>query len=108
MLFCPSCGNLLLVEKSINSYRYFCRTCTYVYNITKQMCNYKFFDRKQVDSIFGGKETWENVSKTAATCAKCDCDQAYFKEIQIRSADEPATLFFKCSNLECGYEWREG
>jgi DNA-directed RNA polymerase III subunit RPC11 len=42
----------------------------------------------------------------AATCEKCGYHQAYFNEIQIRSADEPATLFFKC--VKCGNQWREG
>ena len=107
MLFCPFCGNLLLFEKSLST-RYFCKSCPYVYNVTKELINYTFYDKKQVDAIFGGKEMWENVAKTDATCKKCEFDKAYFKEIQIRSADEPATLFFKCANLECGFEWREG
>lgn len=42
----------------------------------------------------------------AATCPKCQYMQAYFMEIQTRSADEPATLFFKC--VQCGHRWREG
>ncbi len=42
----------------------------------------------------------------AATCPKCTYHQAYFMEIQTRSADEPATLFFKC--VKCGAQWREG
>mgnify|MGYP001807104472 CR=1 FL=1 len=42
----------------------------------------------------------------AATCPKCSYHQAYFMEIQTRSADEPATLFFKC--VQCAHRWREG
>lgn len=40
------------------------------------------------------------------TCEKCGHGQAYFKEVQIRSADEPATLFFRC--CKCGDIRREG
>ena len=108
MLFCPTCGNLLLLEKSVTLFRYYCKTCPYIFNITENLKNYTTFDKKQVDSVLGGKEAWENVSKTDATCPKCENGKAYFKQIQIRSADEPSTIFYKCANLDCGYEWREG
>lgn len=45
-------------------------------------------------------------SPRAATCPNCSHGQAYFKEVQTRSADEPATLFFKC--VECEFRWKEG
>ncbi len=34
------------------------------------------------------------------TCGKCNYDKAYFREVQTRSADEAATLFFTC--VKCG------
>lgn len=37
----------------------------------------------------------------AATCSKCNHDKAYFTEVQTRSADEAATLFFTC--VKCGW-----
>lgn len=37
----------------------------------------------------------------AVTCGKCNYDKAYFREVQTRSADEAATLFFTC--VKCGY-----
>jgi DNA-directed RNA polymerase III subunit RPC11 len=108
MLFCPTCGNLLLIEKTIATYRFYCKTCPYICNINQNLKNYTKFEKKQVDSIFGGKEAWENVGKTDVTCPKCGNDKAYFKQIQIRSADEPSTLFYKCSNIDCAHDWREG
>ena len=107
MIFCPYCSNLLLLEKT-SSLRYYCKTCSYFVNVDQEFAFYNYFENKQVETILGSKEIWENVAKTNATCKKCENDKAYFKEIQIRSADEPATLFFKCSNLECGFEWKEG
>ena len=36
---------------------------------------------------------------------KCRNDQAYWYQLQIRSADEPMTAFYKCT--KCAKEWRE-
>ena len=42
----------------------------------------------------------------AAQCPSCGNKEAFFLEIQTRSADEPASLFFRCA--ACGHRWREG
>lgn len=42
------------------------------------------------------------------TCPKCEHGRAYFMQIQIRSADEPSSIFYKCCNPSCNYQWREG
>jgi DNA-directed RNA polymerase subunit M/transcription elongation factor TFIIS len=42
----------------------------------------------------------------AATCPKCAFHSAYFMEVQTRSADEPATIFYKC--VDCGQQWKDG
>lgn len=43
-----------------------------------------------------------------ATCPKCENNRAYFMQIQIRSADEPSSIFYKCCRNTCGHQWREG
>ena len=35
----------------------------------------------------------------------CGSTKAYYRQMQIRSADEPMTTFYKC--VECGAQWRE-
>lgn len=40
------------------------------------------------------------------TCARCKMKECSFTEIQMRSCDEPATLFIQCIN--CGHGWRMG
>lgn len=75
--------------------------------------------RKEVDDVMGGEGAWDNVDQTegihplsqlacdmksrltgdntAAQCPSEDCGgtKAYFYMVQIRSADEPMTAFFK-------------
>lgn len=63
-------------------------------------------ERKEVDDVLGGKEAWEHVDQIEADCPKCSNRKAYFMQIQIRSADEPMTTFYKCTN--CGNQWKEG
>ena len=109
MLFCPTCGNILLIEKGTGALRYFCKTCPYIFNVNQKIKRIETFDdKKEVDLVYGGKEEWENVPVTEVICPKCGNNKAYFKEIQTRSADEPTTLFYKCNNTQCWYEWKEG
>jgi len=80
-----------------------------------------YLKRKAVDDVLGGEDSWKNVdstegknsllcfSSTSRTkelmsfvgCLTVDCpkecgsDRAFFMQIQIRSADEPSTTFYK-------------
>lgn len=106
MKFCPTCGNMLLVEFGVNL-RYFCQSCPYVQNIHNEEGDRMKLERKKTDTILGGEDDWKNVDQTEATCPVCNNDKAYFMQIQIRSADEPMTSFFKCTEITCGHRWRD-
>lgn len=43
----------------------------------------------------------------AFTCNKCKQNICTYSQFQIRSADEPMTLFITCLNPKCGNSWRE-
>lgn len=36
-LFCPVCGNLLIVEEGTRSLRFACNTCPYIQDIDRQV-----------------------------------------------------------------------
>lgn len=42
---------------------------------------------------------------TTARCPHCEHNKAYFMQIQIRSADEPSTTFYKC--VQCKKQWND-
>eukprot|EP00128_Syssomonas_multiformis_P000813 Colp12_sorted_trinity150504_noHs@19203 len=107
LLFCPTCANVLIVE-SQGEMRFSCLTCPYVYNIMQQMSSKEYMKTKEVEDVMGGEEAWDNVDSTDAECPKCHHGRAYFRMMQTRSADEPATIFYKCCNHECGNQWKEG
>ncbi|KAL1786166.1 DNA-directed RNA polymerase III subunit RPC10 [Sigmodon hispidus] len=107
LLFCPSCGNGLIVEEGQRCHRFACNTCPYVHNITRKVTNRKYPKLKEVDDVLGGAAAWENVDSTAEPCPKCEHPRAYFMQLQTRSADEPMTTFYKCCNAQCGHRWRD-
>ena len=55
-----------------------------------------------------GAEAWAaaGLQKTEhARCPGCGGNEAFYHEVQTRSADEPATLFLRC--VACAHQWRE-
>ncbi|GAB1287358.1 Zinc finger protein 997 [Apodemus speciosus] len=65
LLFCPGCGNGLIVEEGQRCHRFACNTCPYVHNITRKVTNRKYPKLKEVDDVLGGAAAWENVDSTA-------------------------------------------
>ncbi|CZT17147.1 related to RNA polymerase III subunit C11 [Ramularia collo-cygni] len=119
LLFCPSCSNMLIITTVPAAHcspedagnqgknRFECRTCPYQMVLDRRYYERKAMTLKPVEDILGGAESWKNVDKTEAKCPTetCDSRMAYFRQVQIRSADEPSTSFYKC--VKCTREWRE-
>lgn len=117
MLCCPDCGMLLGKEpfsysKPIPKMQ--CRACPYVFPITSSVVLHKTTHEQAQnkqdtkDDVFGSAESWANVDSIEVTCPKCENNRAYYMQIQIRSADEPSTIFYKCCRQNCAHQWREG
>ena len=132
MWFCPFCGNLLQIHTSTHhTPKFQCTTCPYHLFITSSSTqstssstsssssssavpaphlksgyrNKLPLTPKPLDDVLGGSAAWENVDKTQAPCPKCDSQTAYFMQMQIRSADEPMSIFYKCT--QCAEQWNE-
>lgn len=105
MHFCPICGNLLLLEDGTGGMRFCCPTCPYLHDVDRIYTTSVKTKKKQVDDVLGGADAWDNVDRTEARCPQCSHDTAFFMQIQIRSADEPSTTFYRCCN--CGKQWND-
>ncbi|OAA62466.1 RNA polymerase 3 c11 subunit [Niveomyces insectorum RCEF 264] len=90
-----------------NRNRLECRTCPYEYAIATPLYSRRAFARKEKEDVFGGPGAWDNAQKATVQCPaeRCNGMEAAFFQVQIRSADEPMTSFFKC--MTCGNRWRE-
>ncbi|KAK0733731.1 hypothetical protein B0T26DRAFT_736602 [Lasiosphaeria miniovina] len=110
ILFCPYCANLLILSRmDTGGNRLECRTCPYELPIDDKNIYYsrKTFPHKEKEDVFGGPGAWDNAQKGRVQCTMANCNgfEAAFFQVQIRSADEPMTTFYKC--MTCGSRWRE-
>lgn len=116
---CPSCSNVLSVSKvpddsstpeDTGKNRLECKTCPYQYVIK----NKGFYERKEYkfvekDDVFGGAAQFDKADKTKVQCPKdgCNGEEAAYYSVQIRSADEPMTNFYRVSYFKTDF-WGEG
>lgn len=79
----------------------------------KQMASTELQTQRQKieDEAFNSiRSDWHDVHAPVGigmyTCENCKSERTTSKEIQLRGADEPMTLFIRCA--DCGHDWRIG
>jgi DNA-directed RNA polymerase III subunit RPC11 len=93
------------VEASGGAHVLRCKTCAYIYHIRGCLVREAPLAPKRADDVLGGEGASAGGARTEATCPACGPVQAYFHEVQTRSADEPATVFYRCTL--CDKRWKE-
>ncbi len=101
MKICPKCGSIMLPKKVDGKVAFVCH-CGY--SETGESKIKETVKDMALDIAIADKAT-EILPETKVKCPDCSNDMAYFWEIQTRSPDEAATMFFKCK--KCSHIWRK-
>ena len=90
----------------------FLKDKTYLPHQLAYLPTYKIYPEKWnyiIDDIHKKEEAVKNNKNISTTdqfkCGKCKKRECSYYELQIRSADESATLFITC--LNCGAHWKQ-
>jgi len=107
--YCPNCGSILVPTNTGNKVVLKCPRCSYIKEVGEEERR-KYIVKESIkhdpkERTVVMENEIKTLPKVKALCPKCGNNEAYYWEIQTRSADEPATRFFKC--VKCGYTWRE-
>ncbi|XP_004494865.1 uncharacterized protein [Cicer arietinum] len=110
MEFCPMCGTMLQIELPRHDIpsRFFCHNCPYVSPIQPgvKIKIRQLLVKKGIDPIIS-HDAMKNAPTAEVPCPNCRHDTAAYMEIQTRSADEPATIFYACLNEKCKHRWND-
>eukprot|EP01128_Nolandella_sp_AFSM9_P009249 TRINITY_DN5869_c0_g1_i1.p1 TRINITY_DN5869_c0_g1~~TRINITY_DN5869_c0_g1_i1.p1 ORF type:complete len:116 (+),score=7.89 TRINITY_DN5869_c0_g1_i1:22-348(+) len=102
MLFCPNCANILLARDE-SGVTYLCGTCSYRYSVNRDIVV------RTEGNMRLAAEVEERVQNgdydSTMRCPKCAFVGSFYHELQIRSADEAATIFYTCGEPTCGHKW---
>lgn len=104
MHFCPICSSLLHLEQQQHM-NLSCPACPYTYRLSTVISTTQHRTVKAVEKVLGEEEEFKYGNKCTVQCPKCPSDEALFMELQTRSADEPMTIFYKCTR--CRFDWKE-
>ncbi|KAH3756222.1 DNA-directed RNA polymerase III subunit RPC11 [Pelomyxa schiedti] len=104
-MFCGFCGNLLRIDATTSPLRNFCPTCSCVFMLPQgaKLSAALTLKRKKLDPIFTIANVEGNTSSCEITCERCGHREANCWEMQTRSADEPATIYYRCK--KCAHQW---
>lgn len=114
LIFCTSCGNLL---DSISHQQHLeCKVCQTKYD-ANEFSKLKVVTHTSPDAFPSSLKSKKSLVKTSlgkgevedgATikekCPQCGNEEMQYHTLQLRSADEGATVFYTCT--KCGYKFR--
>jgi len=104
--FCPKCGSLMTVKKKRSRSFLVCPKCGKERPLKKErlVISESLQKHKKAVIVMGKDAEAIELPKTRIICPQCENVEAYWWMQQTRSADEPPTLFYRCT--KCSYSWR--
>jgi DNA-directed RNA polymerase subunit M len=101
MKFCPKCE--VRLKKNTSGSDLSCPKCGYSESDSQVIKKEKNEDKSEIN-ILAENEGKESLPTIKIECEKCGNDEAVWWMLQTRSADEPTTQFYRCT--ECRHTWR--
>lgn len=107
--FCPNCDSLLRKKRWDDGKVYWTCDCGFkkIASQNRKSREVHSYEKKNLISktlVLENTNQIENPT-TDVICPKCSNTKAEYFQYQTRSADEPATTFYRCT--KCGHKWRE-
>lgn len=96
-MFCPKCKSIM-IPKLVDGKRLLACSCGFKQGAENVTLKETSKENGPAVSVVEGEETLNPVVE--AECPKCGNDKAEYWEVQTRSADEPATRFYKCTKCK--------
>jgi DNA-directed RNA polymerase subunit M len=106
--FCPKCNSVMSPRKINGITVMKCSKCGYEEQGVERVSlksEVKHSPREKTLVIEEDLDSRNAQRIKGVSCPNCKSDEAYFWVLQTRSADEPATRFYRC--IKCGKVWRE-
>ncbi|CCF58015.1 hypothetical protein KAFR_0D03670 [Kazachstania africana CBS 2517] len=116
LIFCLDCGNLLDNPSTVSGSEVTCSQCQANYP-KSEFSNLKVVTQTAEDAFPSSLRSKKSVVKTSLKknevedgavikekCPKCGNDEMRYHTLQLRSADEGATVFYTCT--ACNYKFR--
>ena len=100
-MFCPKCGSILTPRKQQGKTVIAC-SCGYRSGETEIKLKTEKKEHRDMEVVEAVPET---SPLTDENCPKCGHTKAYYKEVQMRAADEAPSVFYKCA--KCGRIWKQ-
>ena len=103
-LFCRDCGALLDVSRAASS-KIGCIRCPFTVPLSEYCSSYARVSssRAKIDynALYSKLSAGEARASVNESCPKCHHAVAWFKSVQMRSADEGETVFYECQVRRC-------
>ena len=105
MEFCPECESVLRPQVENGKKVLKCLACQYTKSLEGDPEDHSPKNLKKSKKMVIIEEEPETMSKKLEICPKCKNREAFYWSVQTRSADEPATIFYRCT--KCKHTWRD-